>query len=103
MDAQSAPPASQDGGHGKRTRFSLSHDAESVGTSDNLEVEVSSTHSMPSSVEEEEDLLIAERQMDDAEISLLQDNLSDAVPTPSVSGRDTPSSFVHQDTTGACI
>ncbi|XP_071038860.1 GTPase-activating protein and VPS9 domain-containing protein 1 [Parasteatoda tepidariorum] len=71
----------------KRTRFSLSQDQESVGTSDNLEAisEAASNHSVASSL--------------DLENENENDNLSDMVSanvsgrgTPNVSGRDTPSS-----------
>lgn len=71
----------------KRTRFSLSHDQDSIGnTSDNLEAvsEAASNHSVTSSLE------------------LENDNLSDMISanvsgrgTPNVSGRDTPSSQVE--------
>lgn len=74
----------------KRTRFSLSQDQESVGTSDNLEAisEAASNHSVASSLD-------LENENDENE----NDNLSDMVSanvsgrgTPNVSGRDTPSS-----------
>uniref|UniRef100_A0A2R5LJJ4 Receptor-mediated endocytosis protein 6 homolog n=1 Tax=Ornithodoros turicata TaxID=34597 RepID=A0A2R5LJJ4_9ACAR len=72
----------------KRTRFSLSQDQESVGTSDNLEAvsEAASNHSAASSLE------------------LENDNFSDMVSanvsghgTPNISGRDTPSSQVGEE------
>ncbi|XP_067131545.1 GTPase-activating protein and VPS9 domain-containing protein 1 isoform X3 [Centruroides vittatus] len=71
----------------KKTRFSLSQDQESLGTSDNLEAvsEAASNHSVASSL--------------DLENENENDNLSDMVSanvsgrgTPNVSGRDTPSS-----------
>lgn len=74
----------------KRTRFSLSQDQESIGTSDNLEAvsEGASNHSVASSLELENE----------------NDNYSDMVSanvsghgTPNVSGRDTPSSQVEEE------
>ncbi|KAM7304706.1 receptor-mediated endocytosis protein 6 homolog [Ixodes scapularis] len=74
----------------KRTRFSLSQDQESIGTSDNLEAvsEGASNHSVASSLELENE----------------NDNFSDMVSanvsghgTPNVSGRDTPSSQVEEE------
>ncbi|KAL3214432.1 hypothetical protein MRX96_034901 [Rhipicephalus microplus] len=74
----------------KRTRFSLSQDQESIGTSDNLEAvsEAASNHSVASSLELENE----------------NDNYSDMVSanvsghgTPNVSGRDTPSSQVEEE------
>lgn len=88
-----------EGFHGKRTRFSLSRDQESTGTSENLEAEGSSNHSVCSSAEE--DIGAA-----DGEISLMNDNLSDVMPTsanvstPSVSGRDTPLSSHPEEIAG---
>ncbi|XP_076353746.1 GTPase activating protein and VPS9 domains 1 isoform X3 [Tachypleus tridentatus] len=76
----------------KRTRFSLSQDQESIGTSDNLEAisEAASNHSVSSSL--------------DLENENENDNLSDMVSanvsgrdTPNVSGRDTPSSQVEEE------
>ncbi|KFM80019.1 GTPase-activating protein and VPS9 domain-containing protein 1, partial [Stegodyphus mimosarum] len=76
----------------KRTRFSLSQDQESVGTSDNLEAisEAASNHSVASSL--------------DLENENENDNLSDMVSanvsgrgTPNVSGRDTPSSQLEEE------
>uniref|UniRef100_T1IJR9 Receptor-mediated endocytosis protein 6 homolog n=1 Tax=Strigamia maritima TaxID=126957 RepID=T1IJR9_STRMM len=78
----------------KRTRFSLSHDQDSIGTSDNLEAisEAASNHSVASSLELEN------------ENENENDNLSDMVSanvsgrgTPNVSGRDTPSSQAEGD------
>ncbi|CAL8143674.1 unnamed protein product [Orchesella dallaii] len=74
----------------KRTRFSLSHDDGSIGTSDNLEAvsEAASTHSVSSSIELEDQ----------------NDNLSDMLSanvsgrgTPNVSGRNTPLSQAEQE------
>ncbi|GAB6021964.1 hypothetical protein CHUAL_006124 [Chamberlinius hualienensis] len=77
----------------KRTRFSLSHDQDSIGnTSDNFEAisEAASNHSVSSSLELEN-----ENE---------NDNLSDMISanvsgrgTPNVSGRDTPSSQIGND------
>jgi hypothetical protein len=71
--------------HEKRTRFSLSHDQDSIATSDNLEgiSEGASSRSVASDIENENDA----------------DNLSDMMSanvsergTPNISGRETPTS-----------
>ena len=73
-------------GSEKRTRFSLSQDQESVGTSDNLEAisEAASNHSVESSLDSENE--------NDNMSDMVSANVSSGRATPNVSGRDTPSS-----------
>lgn len=89
----------------KRTRFSLSVDQESVGTTDNLEAisEAASNHSVDSSLDtaedEEADAILGTDVEEEAEgVENLNDNLSDMISanvssgrgSPNVSGRDSP-------------
>ena len=76
-------------GSEKRTRFSLSQDQESIGTSDNLEAisEAASNHS-DESLSLGEDLENENDNMSD----MVSANVSSGRATPNVSGRDTPSS-----------
>ncbi|CAG2117881.1 unnamed protein product, partial [Medioppia subpectinata] len=73
-------------GSEKRTRFSLSQDQESIGTSDNLEAisEAASNHSVESSLDLENE--------NDNMSDMVSANVSSGRGTPNVSGRDTPSS-----------
>lgn len=73
-------------GSEKRTRFSLSQDQESIGTSDNLEAisEAASNHSVESSLDLENE--------NDNMSDMVSANVSSGRATPNVSGRDTPSS-----------
>lgn len=78
----------------KRTRFSLSQDQESVGTSDNLEAisEAASNHSVASSL----DLENENDNENDNLSDMVSANVSSGRETPNVSGRDTPSSHSPQ-------
>ncbi|KAG1677973.1 GTPase-activating protein and VPS9 domain-containing protein 1 [Nymphon striatum] len=78
----------------KRTRFSLTHDQDSIGnTSDNLEAvsEAASNHSGESSIEMEN-----ENEENDNYSDMVSANVSGR-GTPNVSGRDTPSSQIEEE------
>ena len=76
----------------KRTRFSLSQDQESIGTSDNLEAisEAASNHSVASSLDLENE------NENDNFSDMVSANVSSGRGTPNVSGRDTSSSGSSQ-------